>query len=606
MDSVKLCFVTKHSILRSLLIALLICLASPGFAASSIALGYTPKYPAGFSYFDYANSAAPKGGTLSLPAVGNFDSLNPYLLKGIAAAGISDLVFETLMEQSLDEPFSQYGLLAEDVVLTPDKLSVTFRLNPKARFSDGSPVLAEDVKHSFDTLKSDLAHPQFRFYWADIKRAVVVDARTVRFEFSKANPELHLLCGQIPIFSHKWGSGKAFDKIVTDIPLGSGPYRLENYQIGKKVSFARNKDYWAKDLNVRRGAFNFDRINFVYYKDTTVELEAFKAGEFDFVLVSNSKQWARDYKGPKFEQGLIKKAELRHNNNAGMQGFIFNVRRPVFQDKRVRQAIALALDFEWSNKNLFYNQYQRCYSYFSNSELAASGVPQGGELKLLEPFRNQLPPELFTQPWQPPSTSPPGSLRANLRKAKTLLAEAGWTYRDGMLRNKTGQPLEFEIMLAEKGFERIVGPFARNLSKLGIQANYRTVDVSLYQRRADTFDFDMMVNSYGQSQSPGNEQMNMWHSSAADREGSNNIIGIKDPVVDALVQKVVYAPDRKSLVTATHALDRVLLHGEYLVPHWFVPFHRVAYWDRFGFPETLPKYYQATEWMMKYAWSKTP
>lgn len=606
MDSVKLPFVTKFSIFHLLLVTLLACLAPPGFAASSIALGYTPKYPASFSHFDYANQAAPKGGSLSLPAVGNFDSLNPYLLKGIAAVGITDLVFETLMEQSLDEPFSQYGLLAQDVVLAADKLSVTFRLNPKARFSDGSPVFAADVKHSFDTLKSNLAHPQFRFYWADIKRAVAVDARTVRFEFAKVNPELHLLCGQIPVFSHKWGGGKAFDKVVTDLPIGSGPYRLENYQIGKKVSFARNSDYWARDLNVRRGAFNFDRINFVYYKDTTVQLEAFKAGEFDFVLVNNSKQWARDYKGPKFEQKLIKKAELRHNNNAGMQGFIFNVRRPVFQDKRVRQAIALALDFEWSNKNLFYNQYQQCYSYFSNSELAASGVPQGDELKLLEPFRNQLPPELFTQPWQPPSTSPPGSLRANLRKAKILLAEAGWTYRDGTLRNKVGQPLEFEIMLAEKAFERIVGPFARNLAKLGIQVNYRTVDISLYQRRADTFDFDMMVNSYGQSQSPGNEQMNMWHSSAADREGSNNIIGIKDPVVDAMVQKVVYAPDRKSLVTATHALDRVLLHGEYLVPHWFVPFHRVAYWDKFGFPQTLPKYYQATEWMLKYAWSKQP
>jgi microcin C transport system substrate-binding protein len=596
--------VTIPTIFRSLLIALLVCLAPPGLAAPSIALGYTPKYPARFSHFDYANPAAPKGGILNLAAVGNFDSLNPFLLKGISATGISDLVFETLMEQSLDEPFSQYGLLAEDVALATDKLSVTFRLNPHAHFSDGSPVLAEDVKHSFDTLKSNLAHPQFRFYWADIQRAVVVDARTVRFEFSKANPELHLLCGQMPIFSHKWGSGKAFDKVVTDVPIGSGPYRLENYQIGKKIGFTRNTDYWAKDLNVRRGTFNYDHINFIYYKDTTVELEAFKAGEFDFVLVNNSKQWARDYKGPKFEQGLIKKAELKHNNNAGMQGFIFNVRKPLFQDKRVRQAIALALDFEWSNKNLFYNQYQRCDSYFSNSELAASGVPQGDELKLLEPFRKQLPPELFTQPWQSPSTAPPGSLRANLRKAKALLAEAGWGYRDGAVRNKAGQPLEFEIMLAEKGFERIVGPFARNLTKLGIQVNYRTVDVSLFQRRADTFDFDMMVNSYGQSQSPGNEQMNMWHSSAADREGSNNLIGIKDPVVDALVQKVVYAPDRKSLVTATHALDRVLLYGEYLAPNWFVPFHRVAYWNKFGFPRILPKYYQATEWMLKYSWSE--
>lgn len=573
-------------------------------ATPSIALGYTPKYPAGFAHFDYANPDAPKRGTLTLSAMGNFDSLNPFLLKGIAAAGISDLVFETLMEQSLDEPFSQYGLLAEDVEVARDGLSVTYRLNPKAKFSDGSPVTAVDVKFSFDTLKSKLAHPQYRFYWVDIKQAVVVDARTVRFEFAKVNPELHLLTGNMPIFSHKWGGGKPFDKIVTAPPLGSGPYRVGEYQLGKKISFKRNPDYWAKDLNTRRGMFNYERVTFVYYKDETVQLEAFKAGEFDFVAVYNSKQWARDYKGPKFEQGLIRKAELKHSNNAGMQGFVFNIRRDIFKDKRVRKAISLALDFEWSNKNLFYNQYQRCNSYFSNSELASSGIPQGDELKLLEPFRSRLPPEVFTQAWRPPSTNPPGSLRANLREAKQLLAEAGWTYRDGALRNAKGEPFEFEILLAQKAFERISGPFARNLAKLGIVAHYRTVDVALHQRRSDTFDFDMMVQSIGQSHSPGNEQMNMWHSSAARSEGSNNVIGVQDPVVDALVEKVVYAPDRKALVTATRALDRVLLHGEYLVPHWFVPNHRVAYWDKFGFPEKLPLYYSATEWMLRFSWAK--
>lgn len=573
-------------------------------AASSIALGYTPKYPPGFAHFDYVNPDAPKGGSLTLSAMGNFDSLNPFLLKGIPATGISDLVFETLMEQSLDEPFSQYGLLAEDVRLAPDRLSVTYRLNPQARFSDGSAVTAEDVKFSFDTLKSPLAHPQYRFYWADIARAVAVDARTVRFEFARVNPELHLLTGQIPIFSHKWGAGKAFDKIVTDAPLGSGPYRVENYEVGKKIAFRRNPDYWAQGLNTRRGMFNYERVGIVYYKDSTVQLEAFKAGEFDFVAVSNSKQWARDYRGSKFNRGLIKKTELKHSNNAGMQGFIFNTRRAMFKDRRVRKAIALALDFEWSNQNLFYNQYQRCDSYFSNSELASSGIPQGEELKLLEPFRAQLPPEVFTRAWRPPSTRPPGSLRANLRQAKALLAEAGWNYRDGALRNDRGEPFEFEMLLDQKGFERIVGPFARNLAKLGITLNYRTVDVALYQRRSDTFDFDMMVHAFGQSQSPGNEQTNMWHSSAADKEGSNNIIGIKSPVVDALVEKVVYAPDRKFLVTATHALDRVLLNGEYLVPNWYVPTHRVAYWDKFGFPARLPLYYQAAEWMLRFSWAR--
>jgi len=573
-------------------------------AAPGIALGYAPKYSPGFTHFAYVDPAAPKRGSLTLSAIGNFDSLNPFLLKGIAAVGISDLVFETLMEQSLDEPFSQYGLLARDVVLARDGLSVTYQLDPNARFSDGSPVLAKDVKYSFDTLKSQLAHPQYRFYWADIRQAVVVDARTVRFDFSRVNPELHLLTGQIPIFSNRWGGGKPFDRIVTVPPLGSGPYRVDEVQLGKKISFERNPDYWAKDLNTRRGMFNYQRVAFVYYKDSTVQLEAFKAGEFDFVAVTNSKQWARDYRGPKFAQGLIKKAALKHSNNAGMQGFVFNTRRDVFKDKRVRKAIGLALDFEWSNQNLFYGQYQRCNSYFSNSELASFGVPQGEELKLLEPYRERLPPEIFTRPWQPPSTKPPSSLRANLRQAKSLLAQAGWTYRDGALRNASGAPLEFEILLAEKGFERIVGPFARNLARLGIQASYRTVDIALYQRRSDTFDFDMMVQAFGQSQSPGNEQMNMWHSSAAGKEGSNNVIGIKDPVVDAMVEKVVYASDRKSLVTATRALDRVLLNGEYLVPNWFTPTHRIAYWDKFGFPGQLPLYYSATEWMLRFSWAK--
>lgn len=589
---------------KILLALALLALAPLAAAAPSIALGDMPKYPAAFGHFDYVNPDAPKGGVLNLPAIGNFDSLNPFLLKGIAAAGINELVFETLMEQSQDEPFSQYGLLAEDVQLAPDRLSVTYRLNPRAKFSDGSPVTAYDVRHSFDTLKGQFAHPQYKFYWADIKRAVVVDERTVRFEFARLNPELHLLTGQIPVFSRKWGEGKPFDKVVTDLPLGSGPYRVDEFQLGKRIGYRRNPDYWGRNLDTRRGMFNFDQVNFIYYKDSTVQLEAFKAGEFDFVAVSNSKQWARDYKGPKFNRGLIRKTELSHHNNAGMQGFVFNTRRDLFKDKRVRKAISLALDFEWSNRNLFYNQYQRCDSYFSNSELASSGLPQGEELALLEPWRKALPPEVFTQAWRPPSTRAPGSLRANLRQARALLAEAGWHYRDGALRNARGEPFEFEILLAEKGFERIVGPFAGNLAKLGIQASYRTVDVALYQRRLDTFDFDMTVHAYGQSQSPGNEQMNLWHSGAAGKEGSNNVIGIRDPVVDALVEKVVYAPDRKALVTATRALDRVLLHGEYLVPNWYVARHRVAYWDKFGFPDTLPKYYQAMEWMLRYGWAK--
>jgi microcin C transport system substrate-binding protein len=572
--------------------------------APATALGYAPKYPPGFRQFSYVNPEAPKGGDLVLSAFGNFDSFNPFLLKGIAAAGLAELVFEPLMEQSLDEPYSVYAHLAEDIALAPDRLSVTFRLNPRARFSDGSPVTAQDVKFSFDTLKSKQAHPRYRFYWADIRHATVLDARTVRFEFAKVNPELHLIAAQMPVFARAWAGDRPFDKLSTVLPIGSGPYVVESYEFGKRVSYRRNPDYWAGNLATRRGMFNFDRVVFKYYKDDTVRLEAFKAGEFEFIFENNSKKWARDYNGPQFASGQIRRTELRHSNNAGMQGFVFNLRRPIFQDVRVRKAIGLALDFEWSNHKLFYDQYTRCDSYFSNSELAARGRPGRDELALLEPFRGQLPPEVFGEAWHPPSTRPPGSLRDNLRLARDLLAAAGWTLKDGVLRNDKGEQLEFEVMLAQKAFERILAPYARNLAKLGVRMTYRTVDVALYQRRADTFDFDMVVESFGQSQSPGNELISLWHSSTADQEGSNNVMGLKNPVVDALIQKVIYAPDRKRLITATRALDRVLLHGEYLAPNWYIATHRIAYWDRFGIPAQPPLYYSADSWMLRTWWKR--
>ena len=596
----------RHGLL--LLAALLGLFASlPAvFAAPAVALGYTPKYPPGFRHFDYVNPDAPRGGDLVLSAFGNFDSFNPYQLKGIPAAGLSELVFEPLMEQSLDEPYSLYAHLAEDIAIAPDRLSVTFRLNPMARFSNGAPVTAQDVQFTFDTLKSKQAHPRYRFYWADIRRAVALDARHVRFEFTKVNPELHLIAAQMPVFARAWVGDTPFDKLTTALPIGSGPYRVESYDFGKRVSYVRNPQYWAKDHNTRRGMFNFERIILKYYKDETVRHEAFKAGEFEFLFENNSKKWARDYTGPQFDSGQIRRTELKHSNNAGMQGFVFNLRRPLFQDIRVRKAISLALDFEWSNRNLFYNQYTRCYSYFSNSELAATGLPGPDEIKLLAPYRKQLPRAVFGAAWMPPSTQPPHSLRDNLRRARDLLADAGWKLKDGVLQNDTDDRLEFEIMLVsvQKGFERIVAPFARNLAKLGIQLRYRTVDVALYQRRVDTFDFDMIVESFGQSQSPGNELVSLWHSSTADQEGANNVMGLKNPVVDALIEKVIYAPDRKHLVTAARALDRVLLHGEYVVPNWFIATHRIAYWDRFGRPEQLPLYYGAESWMLRTWWRR--
>lgn len=582
-------------------------MSSPAvLAAPSAALGYQPKYPPGFDHFDYVDPHAPKGGETTLSMLGSFDSLNPFILRSVPAAGLGEMVFEPLMEQSLDEPYSLYAHLAEDIELAPDRLSVTFRLNPKARFSNGQPVTADDVKFTFDTLMSNKAHPRYRLYWGKIRRAVVVNRSTVRFDFAEVNPELYLIAAQMPVFARAWVGSTPFDRLSTVPPIGSGPYTLESYDLGKRISYVRNPHYWARGHNTRRGMFNFDRITFKYYKDETVRLEAFKAGEFDFIFENNSKKWARDYVGPQFESGQIKRVEFRHRNNAGMQGFVFNLRRPLFQDIRVRQAIALGLDFEWSNRNLFYNQYTRCDSYFSNSELASSGLPGPDELKLLEPFRKQLPPELFTRVWRPPSTASPGSLRANLIEARDLLRAAGWRLTDGVLRNDTGERLEFEVLLpsTQPAFNRIIAPFARNLAKIGVRVIYRNVDPALYQRRMDRFDFDMTVETFGQSQSPGNELVGLWHSSSADQEGSNNIMGLKSPLVDDLVGKVIHAQDRRHLLTAVHALDRVLLNGYYVVPNWYIAVHRVAYWDKFGYPQQLPLYYDVESWMRRTWWRK--
>lgn len=571
-------------------------------AEPALALGYVPAYPPNFTHFNYVNANAPKGGSLRMSAFGSFDSLNPFLLKGLAAAGLGGLVFESLLEKSWDEPFSMYGLLAEDVSLAADGLSVSFRLRPQARFSDGSKVTTDDVVYSFDALRSSKAHPQYRLYWADVDRLEKIDAQNFRFVFKRQNPELHLILGDMPILSKHWAQERAFDALARVKPVGSGPYIIESFDWGKSIRYRRNPDYWAKDLPVRRGMYNFDAISFTYFKDRTVSLEAFKAGEFDFFYENHSKRWARDHEGLNYANGNIIKTTIPHRNNAGMQGIVFNTRRPFFADRRVRQALALAMDFEWSNRNLFYGQYTRCDSFFSNSELAARGLPSAAELKLLEPFRDQLPPEVFTQPYLPPRAGDAASLRANLVEAKRLLSDAGWQVRDGVLQNDQGQAFRFEILLGQKGFERIMAPYVFNLSKLGIQASYRTIDPALYHRRTDTFDFDAVIEVFGASQSPGNELFQMFHSSSAGQEGSANAMGVQSKVVDALVEKVVYAPNRAQLVTAARALDRVLLWGFYLVPNWYIANHRIAYWRGLKYPDTLPLYFEAEPWVLKTWW----
>lgn len=592
----------------SVLLCAGIAFSNSAIAAHAFALYGDPKYPPGFTHFEYVNPDAPKGGELYLANPDrrtSFDKFNPFSLKGVAAAGVSNLMFETLTIGSADEVATMYGLLAEDMDLAPDRMSITFRLNPKARFNNGDPVTAADVKHSFDTLIAKGA-PQFKSLYADVKQCVVLDKRTVRFDFKAFNRELPLIVGGTPVFSRKWGAGTSFDRIQLEPPISTGPYLIDRYDVGRSISYKRDPNYWGTDVPSRRGTFNFGRIAYRFYKDDVAKLEAFKAGEFDLVVEYSAKNWARAYVGPKFESGEIVKRTLTHSNGAGMQGFVMNLRRPQFQDKRVRQALTLALDYEWMNRQLFYGQYERIYSYFSNSELAAKGMPSEGELKLLEPLRKQLDPEVFGPVPVPPRTDAPNSLRANLLKARDLLKEAGWEYRDGALRNARGEPFTFEILDDQSALSRVVSVYIRNLQKLGIQVTQRTADFALVQKRMEEFDFDMTSIRFPDVTSPGNEMFDRFGSAAADIPGSDNAWGLKDPAVDKLVAALVAANTREELVAAARALDRVLLHKHIVVTHWFSATHRVAYRDRFGMPEKMPLFYQADPYVISTWWQKTP
>lgn len=585
-------------ILFPVLLAFVIFLPSSVLGAQGISIDGKVKYPPGFSKFDYASNKAQKGGHLVLHDLGSYDKLNPFTLKGTAPSGLDELVFETLAVPSLDEPFASYGLIAKDIAVAEDKLSVTFTIHEDARFSDGTPITPEDVKFSLDTLKSPAASPSYQIYFQDISSAEILDQHRVRFHFSQRNRELHMIASQLPVFSKKFYTAHPFDAPDMTPPVGSGPYLVKEVILGKSISYVRNPQYWARDLNVRRGMFNFDTITYKYFKDQIVAVEAFKAGEFDFMPVNIAKQWARDLNGPKFKRGELAKETLPHKNNAGMQAFVFNLRKPVFKDRQVRKALSLAFDFEWTNGALFFGQYTRCDSFFSNSTMRAQGLPSGLELSYLEPFRATLPQEVFTTPPAPFSTKPPASLRANLLQAKKILDQAGWVVKNGVLTNSAGQPLEFEILLVGAGFERVMEPYINNLKKLGVGVHSRVIDPALYIRRMDNFDFDMTVNVFGQAQSPGNEQRNYWYSASADRKGSRNLIGIKDSAVDQLVDRIIYAQTQEELSAACKALDRVLWYGYYVVPNWYLAQHRVAYRTIFARPETLPLYYSPSQALM--------
>jgi microcin C transport system substrate-binding protein len=594
---------------KSIYAFLLLCFIAHGnaaFAAHAFSLYDTPKYPAGFSHFDYVNPDAPKGGELFLANPDrrtSFDKFNPFSLKGVAAAGVSNLMFETLAVSSSDEIATMYGLLADDMVLAPDRMSMTFRLNPHARFNNGDAVLAADVKYSFDTLIAKGA-PQFKSIFAEVKRCVVVDERTVRFEFKSLNHELPLIVGSVPVFSRKWAAGTPFDQIQLTPPIVSGPYLIDRYDTGRAISYKLNPDYWGRNVPARKGTFNFARINYRFYKDDVAKLEAFKAGEFDLVVEYSAKNWARSYKGPKFTSGEIVKRELTHSNGAGMQGFVMNLRRPQFQDVRVRRALDLALDYEWMNRQLFFGSYKRIYSFFNNSPMAATGLPSADELKLLEPLRDKLDPVVFGPAPIPPNTDAPRSLRANLLEAVELFRQAGWIYKDGALRNAKGEPFAFEIIDDQSALSRVISVYIRNLEKLGIQVTQRTADFALVQKRMDEFDFDMTSIRFPDVTSPGNEMFDMFGSKAADENGSSNAWGLKDAAVDRLVEKLVAADSRQQLVAAARALDRVLLHKHIVVTHWYSSTHRVAYRDRFGIPAIAPLYYAADPYVISTWWQQ--
>ena len=591
-------------------------------AAQGIAQYGKPKYPDGFSYFDYVNPNAPRGGTLTLPNPGqrtSFDKFNPFTLRGVSAPGI-ELMFESLAEGSADEVSSIYGLLAEDIQVAADHKSTTFRIRPEAKFSDGTPVLAADVKYSFDVLMSGKAHPRYKTTFADVKQAVVLSEREVRFDFKNSNTELPIMVGTLPIFSRNWGKAAnvsmiPFENLAFETPIGSGPYLIESFKAGKSIVYKKNPNYWvdqlSKPLNVRVGFYNFDRVLYKLYSDDAVRLEAFKAGEFDALVEYRAKIWAKGYVGSKFDNGiLLKKAFLNHNG-AGMQGFAMNMRRPIFHDPRVREALGYALDFEWLNRQIFFDQYGRINSYFTNSDLSANfdgpRKPTDAELKLLKPLKAQYPqwvPDAVFDPMSPaPSTNPPNSLRKNLKKARDLLAQAGWQYRDGALRNMQGEPFRFEMVEDGPFFLRVISAYMRNLEKLGIEVDIRTSDFALHQKRMNEYDFDMTTIRFPDSQNPGNELWDRFGSQAAKEKGSDNVIGIQSPVVDALINEVTKAKNREELRAATRALDRVLWNSYYVIPQWYNPTHRVAYRKEMRYPEP-PLYYSAEPWIMQNWWKE--
>jgi len=584
-----------------LLLGPLAAAAEPGKVGHGLSLFGDLKYPPDFKHFEYVNPDAPKGGAVRLATLGTFDTLNPYTIKGTPAA-TSASIYDSLMEPAQDEASTEYGLVAESVEVGPDWAWVVFKLRKEARWHDGKPVTPDDVIFSLETLKTK-GRPFYRHYYANVVKSEKLGADAVKFTFDETgNRELPQIMGQLPVLPKHYWEGRDFEATTLEPPLGSGPYRISQVDAGRSITVELVADYWGRDLPVNKGRNNFASMRYDYYRDSAVAIEAFKAHAYDFRAENVARLWATAYDFPATRDGRVTKEQIAHELPAGMQGFAMNTRRPLFRDRRVREALGYAFDFEWSNKTLFYGQYIRTESYFANSELAAKGLPSPEELKYLEPLRGKIPEEVFSKEWHAPRTDGSGNLRPQLREALKLLKDAGWEVRDGKLTNARGEHFEFEFLLnaSSPDFERIVAPFVQNLERLGIRCVLRAVDASQYVKRSEEFDFDMTVDSWGQSLSPGNEQRTFWGTDAADRSASQNSVGIKDPAIDQLIEKIIYATDRKELVAATRALDRVLLWNHFVIPNWHINSFRVAYWNRFAKPAVAPKYglgFPGTWWL---------
>jgi len=565
--------------------------AAPGQAIRTHALSLLgePTLPANFTHFPWVNPDAPKGGEIALTALGSFDSFNPFIIRGTAAVGAT-MIYDTLLKESADEASTEYPYLAQWIDLPADRLGVSFEINPAARWHDGRPVTAADVVWTFNALRQH-GRPFFRSYYSDVTEVVAEGERRATFRFrSTDNRELALILGQMPVLPAHWWASRDFTRPILEAPLGSGPYRIERFDAGRSVAYRRVEDWWARDIPTAKGTQNFGAYRYEYFRDNTVALETFKAGQIDFRTENVARDWATAYDFPARRRGLVKLDEIRHQLPTGMQAFAVNLRRPLFQDVRVRRALIEMFDYEWMNANLFFGAYARTNSYFSNSELASSGLPTGRELAILEGFRGRVPAEVFTQEYRLPTTDGSGNNRDGIRRALALLQQAGWQVRDRRLVNAQGQRFEFEILLNTPSFERVALPYVQWLERLGMSVRVRTVDPAQYQTRIDAFDYDMTVDSMGQSLSPGGEQRDYFTCAKARENGSQNVPGICDPAIDELVELVVNAPDRAELVARTRALDRVLLWNHFVIPHWHIQSFRIAFWDKFGRPERNPRY----------------